>query len=169
MNYRMNQKRTDRPTSAKRRGKPDLGDTLRASDTNKWLKSPHSKADTMSTLRQTPPLKESPRFSKQPSKSDIDQMFGSSPRTQTSPLDKKFMRQSPVEESPYSKGRTSPSPSGSGTSLPKSLFGGKKSPVSTKESSHELTAEEKIFGRKTPTNEMYNCFYFIKFVLLFSY
>jgi hypothetical protein len=154
MNYRMNQKRTDRPTSAKRRGKPDLGDTMRPSDTNKWMKNSQSKKDTMSTLRQTPPLKESPRFSKQPSRSEVDQMFGASPRTQTSPLDKKFMRQSPVEENLFSKGRTSPSPSGSGTSLPKSLFGGKKSPVSTKESTPELTAEEKIFGRKTPTNEM---------------
>lgn len=147
--YRMQHRRTDRPTSAKRRGKPDLGETMRASDANKWLKSSQSKKDTMSTLRHTPPLKESPRFSKQPSRSEIDQMFGSSPRSQTSPLDKK-LRQSPVEEGIFSKGRTSPSQSGSGTSLPKSLFGGKKSPVSTR----EMTAEEKIFGRKTPTNEM---------------
>lgn len=148
-NYRMQHRRTDRPTSAKRRGKPDLGETMRASDANKWLKSSQSKKDTMSTLRHTPPLKESPRFSKQPSRSEIDQMFGSSPRSQTSPLDKK-LRQSPVEEGIFSKGRTSPSQSSSGTSLPKSLFGGKKSPVSTR----EMTAEEKIFGRKTPTNEM---------------
>lgn len=151
LNYRMQHKRTDRPTSAKRRGKPDLGETMRAADSNKWMKSTQSKKDAMSTLRETPPLRDSQRFSKQHARSDIDQMFGTSPspRSQTSPLDKKLNRQSPVEEGLFSKSKNTPSPSGSGTSLPKSLFGGKKSPVSTR----EMTAEEKIFGRKTPTNE----------------
>ncbi|KAL4231252.1 hypothetical protein ACF0H5_008833 [Mactra antiquata] len=143
MKYRMTPKRADRPTSAKRRGNPDLGETLRADDANKWLKSNKYGKDSMSTLRETPPLKESPRFSKQPpTKSEIDQMFGT-PRSQTSPLDKK-LRQSPVE----SPGRTSP-----GSTLPKSLFGGKTSGKTSPATTTELTAEEKIFGRKTPTNE----------------
>lgn len=152
MQYRAQHRlRADRPTSAKRRDKPDLGDTMRPADTERWLKSSQgSKKDTMSSLRETPPLKESPRFSKQ--QSDLDKMFGtlggSSPKSRTSSLDRKFGTSSSQESTgdmpPVygSKNRQSP------TSLPKSV-GGKQSPVS-----NQRSVEAAIFGdRKTPTNE----------------
>jgi len=146
--YRANQRqRADRPTSAKRREKPELGETMRASDANTWLKSSQGgKKDGMSSLRQTPPLKESPRFSKQ--QSEVDKMFGtlggSSPKSRTSPLDRKFGMGSGDAGDSYSpKSRQSPT-----SSLPKSI-GGKQSPGPS-----QRNMESAIFGdRKTPTNE----------------
>lgn len=148
MQYRAKQRqRPERPSSAKRREKPDLGDTMRAVDAERWLKT--SKKDSMSTLRETPPLKESPRFSKQ--QSELDKMFGtlggSSPKSRTSPLDRKFGSmgsQDSVDAPIYgAKNRQSP------TSLPKGLGSGKQSPVSS-----QRDVESAIFGgRKTPTNE----------------
>ncbi|XP_052773302.1 microtubule-associated protein 9-like isoform X2 [Mya arenaria] len=169
MEYRARQQgRPERPTSAKRRAKPDLGDTLRPGEANRFLKS--SKKDTKSTLRETPPLKESPRFSKE-SNRDVDRMFGTlggSPkgRTTPSPLDSKFgmdtvdapvysskHRKSPAEEGLFSRNSpVSPGPGG----LPKTIPSGKHSPAPGKQSpvTRELTAEEKIFGvRQSPTRE----------------
>ena len=153
MQYRAMQKqRADRPSSAKRRGKPDFGDTMRPGDADRWLKG--SKKDSnMPTLRGTPPLNESPRFSKQ---NDLNQMFGTlggnSPKSRTSPLDRKFGSTSGQDtpDAPIygAKNRQSP------TSLPKGISAGKQSPVSS-----QRDMESAIFGdRRTPTNERYFCF-----------
>ncbi|XP_052228402.1 microtubule-associated protein 9-like isoform X3 [Dreissena polymorpha] len=145
--------RSDRPSSAKRRGKLDLGDTLKPGEANRFLKT--AKKDQMSTLRESPPLKGSSGFPKDNSPGrDIDKMFGtlaSKGRTSPSPLDSRFGMDT-VDAPIYSaKHRKSPAEDGM-------LTGSRKSPVSPSlgllpsgknAPARELTKEEKIFGVKT--------------------
>ena len=108
--YQMRQThRPERPTSAKHRAQPQLGDTLRPGEANKWLKTTKPKHES------PPPVKgastyDSSRFSKQPSQSELDHMFGSTTKSRASPKDSLYSqsRKSPVDEESYGKSRASP-------------------------------------------------------------
>lgn len=100
--------RPDRPSSAKRRTQPGLGDTLRPGEGNKWMKS--SSATTKPKHESPPPVRgavsyDSPRFGKQPTQSQLDDMFGNTSKSRMSPQ----LRKSPIDEDSYGKSRASPS------------------------------------------------------------
>ena len=106
--------RPDRPSSAKRRTQPGLGDTLRPGEANKWLKS-SAGSSTKQRKESPPPVRgatsyDSPKSSKQPTQSQLDSMFGSTAKSRASPKDSLFgqSRKSPIDEDSYSKSRSSP-------------------------------------------------------------
>ena len=106
--------RPDRPSSAKRRTQPGLGDTLRPGEANKWLKSSPG-GSTKQRKESPPPVRgatsyDSPKSSKQPTQSQLDSMFGSTAKSRASPKDSLYgqSRKSPIDEDSYSKSRASP-------------------------------------------------------------
>ena len=172
--------RPERPSSAKRRTQPGLGDTLRPGEANKWMKTTKPRHES------PPPVKgattyESPRFSKQPSQSELDNMFGNTTKSRASPKDSLYSqsRKSPIDEDSYGRSRASPKesmfpqprkspvmedPYGKGRASPKeSLFPqARKSPVEEerydkydKYGKQRASPKDSLFGqsRKSPVDE----------------
>ena len=174
----LSSQRRDRPSSAKRRGDP-AGETLISKDSQRFMKKKPgtTESSTMPSLGKSSPSGEkSPRVSSQ---SEIDRMFGSSPKTRKSPIEERYglsrtspsedrygkMRTSPLDER-LSKTRTSPvdgstydslskttaGTTGSPSLLPKTMAKGEKGSGDRKSPlTKEMSKEDLIFGRKTPT------------------